>query len=115
MSQVCLGCGACCASLRVSFYWAETDAHPCGTVPQALTRPVNPHYVAMLGTEHKPPRCAALSGEVGESVACTIYPLRSSTCREFEAGTDACNRARAAHRLPPVESAVETSALSAAD
>jgi uncharacterized protein len=105
MSQACIECGACCASLRVSFYWAETDAHPGGSVPQQLTTRIGPYHVAMRGTESKPVRCVALTGEVGRAVSCSIYPMRSSTCREFEAGTERCNRARQGLGLPPLASA----------
>lgn len=35
----CLRCGACCASFRVAFHWSETDAHPGGITPAALTEP----------------------------------------------------------------------------
>jgi Fe-S-cluster containining protein len=79
----------------VSFYWAETDAHPLGTVPVRMTRKVNETYVCMQGTEIKPVRCVALQGEVGQAVGCSIYALRSSTCREFEAGSTVCNETRA--------------------
>lgn len=96
----CQQCGACCAHFRVSFYWAETNAHPFGAVPEQLTIPIAPHYVAMQGTEKQPTRCVALAGEIGETVGCTIYEQRSSTCREFDAGTQACNRAREKHGLP---------------
>ncbi|MDF0378414.1 YkgJ family cysteine cluster protein [Methylophilus sp. YYY-1] len=95
MSDHCQSCGACCASFRVSFYWAETDAHPLGTVPVAMTTKVNETYVCMQGTETKLVRCVALQGQVGQSVGCSIYALRSSTCREFEAGSVVCNEARA--------------------
>jgi uncharacterized protein len=102
VSQACLSCGACCAAFRVSFYWAETDLDPLGSVPSHLTRQVNQHYVCMAGTEKSPVRCVALQGEVGKQVSCAIYAQRSSTCREFEAGTDACNRARAKLNLPAI-------------
>jgi hypothetical protein len=95
----CQTCGACCAFFRVSFYWAETDAHPLGQVPQALTKSISPHHAAMQGTTAKPPRCVALAGEIGESVGCTIYEKRSSTCREFEMGSEGCFKARASHGL----------------
>jgi len=101
----CQLCGACCAHFRVSFYWAETDAHPFGMVPAQLTIPIAPHYVAMQGTqttdtETQTTRCVALAGEIGGAVGCTIYEQRSSTCREFDSGTPACNRAREKHGLP---------------
>jgi Fe-S-cluster containining protein len=95
----CQTCGACCAHFRVSFYWAESDAHPLGTVPQDLVVPITPHHIAMRGTEKKPARCVALGGTIGQSVGCTIYEKRSSTCREFEAGSEACLRARRTHGL----------------
>jgi uncharacterized protein len=98
----CTQCGACCAAFRVSFYWAESDAHPQGQVPQALTVPVNPHYVCMKGTEQKPVRCVALKGEVGRQVSCDIYHQRSSTCREFTAGSEDCAKARAFYGLPAI-------------
>ncbi|AKR43599.1 YkgJ family cysteine cluster protein [Methylophilus sp. TWE2] len=102
MSDACQSCGACCASFRVSFYWAETDTHPMGNVPAHLTRKVNDTYVCMQGTEQTPVRCIALQGEVGKSVGCQIYALRSSTCREFAAGSDICNQARQKIGLAPI-------------
>lgn len=104
MSQHCQSCGACCASYRVSFYWAETDEHPYGRVPAQLTTPISPYHVAMRGTERMPVRCTALQGEVGVSVGCSIYPQRASTCREFTAGDDRCAEARARHGLAPLRS-----------
>lgn len=95
----CQSCGACCATFRVSFYWSETDAHPLGKIPQAMTKSISLHHAAMLGTTTKPPRCIALDGVIGESVSCNIYNQRSSTCREFEAGTDACIKARRLHGI----------------
>jgi len=103
MSQACTCCGACCALFRVSFYWGETTAHPRGTVPEALTTAVNPHYVCMKGTVRAPARCVALVGEVGREVSCSIYAQRSSTCREFAASSDECNRARAGSGLAPLD------------
>jgi len=94
MSLDCQSCGACCAAFRVSFYWSESTLHPEGSVPRELVTPVSPHYVAMNGTLQLPSRCVSLRGEVGESVSCDIYPQRSSTCRECEAGSEQCLRAR---------------------
>lgn len=105
MSQPCVACGACCASYRVSFYWAETDAHPAGQVPQALTEAISPQRVAMRGTLQHPVRCVALRGEVGQQALCDIYPLRASTCHEVQPGDDKCLQARARHGLPALEAA----------
>lgn len=110
MSQInpCLSCGACCASFRVSFYWRETSEAGAGGVPVALTEPLSDFYSCMKGTNQKNPRCTALQGEVGQQVACAIYPQRSTTCRTFNMIEDDgainqdCNRARARHGLPPL-------------
>lgn len=95
----CQRCGACCAVFRVSFYWAEADDAPGGTVPVALTRPVGPLHRCMAGTEARPVRCVALQGEVGQAVGCGIYAQRSSTCRGVQPGDAQCLKARAAHGL----------------
>ncbi|MBK9395528.1 MAG: YkgJ family cysteine cluster protein [Uliginosibacterium sp.] len=102
----CLHCGACCSAYRVAFYWAESDAAEGGTVPAAMTVQINPWLVAMRGTHPVAERCVALGGEIGSDVSCAIYPLRASTCREFDIwaadGTinPHCTAARARYGLP---------------
>ena len=94
----CLTCGACCASFRVDFSsWEREDRG--GSVPTGLALDLNDTLCRMRGTDHSPPRCAALTGTVGVRAACGIYEWRPSPCREFEAGSDACARARARHGL----------------
>lgn len=106
-SNPCLTCGACCAHFRVSFFWGECQSAG-GVVPDDQVVLITPHRVAMRGTESKPVRCAALLGEVGQGVRCTLYEQRSSTCREFEASwvngehNPHCDKARQAHGLPPL-------------
>jgi Fe-S-cluster containining protein len=56
----------------------------------------------MRGTDHSPPRCAALMGNIGQKATCGIYEWRPSPCREFEEGSDACEQARRRHHLPPL-------------
>lgn len=97
-SNPCLRCGACCAAFRVSFYWAEADDGG-GPVPLHLTEKINDFRRCMRGTWSDTPRCTALQGEVGSEVSCAIYPQRSSTCREFVAWSEACNRARGKYGL----------------
>jgi Fe-S-cluster containining protein len=98
----CLTCGACCAAYRVDFSAFELDEQG-GPVPSGLAVEVTGNTCRMRGTDHAPPRCAALSGTIGVRVACGIYEWRPNPCRELEAGSDACQRARARHGLPPLE------------
>ena len=95
----CLTCGACCASFRVDFAVYEMQAMG-GTVPDGLAVEVTHSTCRMRGTDHVPARCAALTGTVGHQAACGIYEWRPSPCREFEAGSPACDRARMRHGLP---------------
>ena len=111
MSQPCLECGACCAAFRVSFYWAETDAHPEGCVPQQMTTAVTPFLAAMRSSAGELPRCTALEGNIGARVRCTIYEQRSSTCRDFTAFSPECRHARHKHKLPPLDNAANSYAV----
>ena len=103
----CMACGACCASYRVSFYWAEADDGG-GTVPAGLTVPVSPFLRAMAGTNQHAPRCVALEGQVGGPCACRIHALRPGPCREFGASWEQgqheprCDAARQKHGLAPL-------------
>lgn len=97
----CLSCGACCANFRVDFSICELDTEG-GCVPSGLTVEVNARTARMRGTDHVPVRCAALTGKLGEKVGCGIYEWRPAPCHEFEEGSEACDRARARHGMPPV-------------
>ena len=104
----CLQCGACCAFYRASFYWGETDEGTLGGVPTDLTVKINDRFVAMQGTQHHPPRCIALMGEIGVYVHCSIYERRASVCRSFvpswedNTHTPRCDEARRTWSLPPL-------------
>lgn len=97
--SACQSCGACCAAFRVDFSAYELD-DAGGQVPSSLAVEVNGNTWRLRGTDHVPIRCAALTGRVGEHVACGIYEWRPSPCREFSEGSDACARARLQHGLP---------------
>jgi uncharacterized protein len=99
--SACQSCGACCASFRVDFSIHELDDHG-GHVPSGLAVEVTDNICRLRGTDHARPRCAALTGDVGQKVACGLYEWRPSPCREFEEGSDACHRARVRHGLPPL-------------
>ncbi len=97
--SACQQCGACCASFRVDFSVEELDDNG-GSVPSGLTVPLTDTLCRMRGTDHSPPRCVALIGQIGVQVSCGIYEWRSSPCREFSEGSDACARARLRQGLP---------------
>jgi Fe-S-cluster containining protein len=97
----CLSCGACCAAFRVDFAADELDGHG-GSVPASLVVEVSGSTCRMRGTDHSPPRCAALVGTVGVQASCGIYEWRPGPCRELEAAGDACRRARSRFGLPPL-------------
>lgn len=104
----CLRCGACCAAFRVAFHWSEAQPDQPDGVPAAMAMPLRRHERVMRGTESPPLRCVALAGTVGREAHCTIYPRRPTPCRELGAAWEhgqpsrQCDRARAAHRLPPL-------------
>lgn len=95
--DVCQSCGACCAFFRVSFYWSEGEAMSADVV-----EPLTAIYSCMKGTNQKQPRCVMLTGEIGQQVSCSMYELRSSSCKEVQAGDEQCTKARAAHKLIPL-------------
>ena len=103
----CLRCGACCACFRVDFARAELHGEG-GCVPDGLALPLGDALVRLRGTDHTPPRCAALVGRVGGQVSCGIHEWRPSPCREFGLrapagiGDEACTRACARHGLAPL-------------
>jgi Fe-S-cluster containining protein len=73
-----------------------------GSVPAGLAVEVNARIARMRGTDHQPPRCAALSGTLGEKIGCGIYEWRPSPCREFAEGSEACDMARRRHGMAPL-------------
>ena len=100
--SACLHCGACCACFRVDFAVEESEDWG-GRVPSGLMVPVTEYTARMRGTDHGSPRCAALTGTIGQKVGCGIYEWRPSPCREFEEGSDACARARRRHGLADLQ------------
>jgi Fe-S-cluster containining protein len=114
VANPCLKCGACCGAFRVSFYWSESDSDQGGSVPAEMTESLPPYLVCMRGTNQPHPRCTALRGRIGDLVSCSIYTLRSSTCRDFgfhnndgplsicANDLERCNHARELNGLPPL-------------
>jgi Fe-S-cluster containining protein len=106
-SHPCLTCGACCGFFRVLFHPSEKEPASFH-VPSELTVEVSEHVTAMKGTQDERPRCIALSGTIGERVACTIYERRPGCCRKFKASFEngyryrRCDKARMARGLKPL-------------
>lgn len=104
----CIGCGACCAYYRVSFYWGEIDEVVPGGFPSEYVEKLNDFRAVIKGTNQPEPRCAALAGEIGKTAHCSIHCVRSSACREFEASyvnglpNERCDQARAKYGLEPL-------------
>lgn len=79
-----------------------------GQVPPELTEKLDPHRVAMHGTQAYRPRCVALEGTVGAATRCSIYAWRPSICHDvqpaWETGTPSpqCDKARSMHGLAPL-------------
>lgn len=69
-------------------------------MPDGLAVELGPELARLRGTDHSPPRCAALSGCIGQRAVCGIYEWRPGPCHELQVGSDACLRARRQHSLP---------------
>jgi len=95
-ASICQSCGACCATFRVSFYWAEAEVLK---IPAEMITPLTPVYSCLNGTQQAQPRCTALLGTIGESVSCQMYLQRPSPCHEVQVGDERCIKARAHHGL----------------
>ena len=99
----CQTCGACCAFfLGVSLeaanampperYWEVFVANEEG---QELL--IN--RFVRRNAEHG--ACVSLQGNLGESVACSIYEQRPSPCHKFAAGSDKCHALRRLYGFAP--------------
>ena len=90
----CQNCGACCS---YSSNWPRFTIEDDAALDLIPAKFVNDR---LSGMRCEGERCTALTGKVGVKAACGIYEWRPSPCREFEAGSPACDRARMRHGLP---------------
>jgi Fe-S-cluster containining protein len=96
----CDGCGACCGYYMIFASRRDAEREPrieaeCQRLAPWLetdrwTFRLNPlpfhESCCFLDTDRR----------------CTVYPTRPDVCREFAAGDEPCQRARAARGLPPL-------------
>jgi hypothetical protein len=100
----CITCGACCCNPSENRRDGYMDYVQVRTTDVALRkRPdlldeltvVNAsgeRHMRLVGDEQ---RCAALHGEPGRAVACSIYAVRPRNCHLVRAGDPTCLRLRA--------------------
>jgi Fe-S-cluster containining protein len=98
----CQACGACCSTSPgeldyVLVRHGELD-ELLEHVPDYYVRTDQDgiHALRTCPTDQGLTTCVALEGEVGEEVSCTIYENRPRACRNFQAGSMACEMARSA-------------------
>ena len=82
----CRACGACCSGLLV-----EVDDAALAVLPRRLVK--QDDLFGWVMRERKGV-CAALRGEIGCGVSCSVYDSRPLDCRDFEPGCRACLDAR---------------------
>jgi Fe-S-cluster containining protein len=92
----CQSCGACCGYSANWPRFTTEDDEALALIPAK--------YVSerLSGMRCEGDRCAALSGKIGEAVACDIYAVRPEVCRTCMPGDDECNMARRRHGLPAI-------------
>ncbi len=90
----CQACGACCAYSENWPRFSIEEDEALARIPSEL---VNARGSGMRCDND---RCAALSGKIGEAVACTIYAIRPEVCRTCMPGDTECAMARRRHGLP---------------
>ncbi|WP_374310650.1 YkgJ family cysteine cluster protein [Dongia sp.] len=92
----CQSCGACCA------YDASWPRFSLEAEEDLALIPENLVAADKSGMRWDGHRCAALSGEIGRHVGCTIYGLRPDVCRACQPGDPECNIARARYGFAPL-------------
>lgn len=96
----CDGCGACCRTFPIFAAGADADREPRiaregRTLPEHVASPQWTYQLFPLPFHDG---CCFLDGDN----RCTIYATRPEVCREFPAGGDQCQEARARVGLPPL-------------
>jgi len=99
----CRSCGACCCNPKanqaagygeyVEIRKRDNLVHaPALLDRHAVRNAQGVWHMRLVGEDQ---RCAALRGKLRRSVQCAIYADRPSACRQVQAGTEACRKARA--------------------
>jgi uncharacterized protein len=94
----CLTCGACCAYFHQILISLE-DSTPRSLAWEVLDS--DEQVTHWLRRQPGNGHCLAFDGRVSASARCTIYELRPTACRAFEAGSDRCHALRRMYGLEP--------------
>ncbi len=105
----CRSCGACCCNPKANQAAGYRDYVEIRKRDNLIHKPLlleryavrNPDGIWHLQLTEAEQRCAALKGRLRRSVRCEIYADRPSSCRQVQAGTEACRRARADLGMDP--------------
>ncbi len=105
----CVKCGACCCNTAELRARATQDYVEVGKDDElrrgrkdllrqlAVRNDEGLFHMRLVGEDQ---RCAALAGEIGGDVRCTIYRVRPAGCRRVDAGDADCLAARRSRGLP---------------
>ena len=100
----CLTCGACCTNPRENREegfrdWVEIDPRDVILRRRVAAKLVvyNAEGVPHLRLDGD--RCAALRGQLGRRVFCSVYEIRPRACQRVEPGSDRCRQYRREHDL----------------
>lgn len=69
----------------------------------AKTDPKRPNMLMVIQDGEKHGQCAALTGEVGKSVSCAVYPRRANACSDWPRGGTRCRFVLWRSRMAPDE------------
>lgn len=103
----CQSCGACCANSAPNRQEKYVDYVEVVARDKLARRPdllrkltvVNAQGETHLKLVGREQRCAALEGELGKAVSCSIYEVRPRPCRVVEAGSKECRERRKERRI----------------
>ena len=97
----CITCGACCDIFAV-VPMAVAESERLGDFIEVTADPELDVVVdRLVKRDFVTGRCANLRGEIGREIGCSVYELRPSVCRAFEAGSDKCHELRRMYGLEP--------------
>jgi Fe-S-cluster containining protein len=96
----CDRCGACCGAYLIFASTRDAEREPRITTEAQKLAPwlETPRWAYRLHPLPFHDSCCFL----GDDARCTIYETRPEVCREFAAGDQPCQQARAMRNLPPL-------------